>query len=160
MARQRNEQHVKQVEAWKRLNGGVSAKELPQLFINGILAIRRKSLVTLSNITVTAVIDRILLECKERYPVLSAITSDSEGLHFNKFYDHMMDLKPEEVQEALQELLIELLDVFGKITADILTKNLHQELMTVTAQPSLKGLEPKAALSLGLARKNRDQNEG
>ncbi|MEK6555061.1 MAG: hypothetical protein AABZ31_07470 [Bdellovibrionota bacterium] len=68
-----------------------------------------------------------------------------------------MDSKPNDVQEALQELLLELLEVFGRITAEILTKNLHQELMTVTNQTSPKDLEPQAALSLGLARKNRDQ---
>ncbi len=157
MARQRNELHIKQVEIWKKKNSGLSDKELPQLYINGILAVRRRSLITLSKVTVTAVVERILIECQERFPILSEIKNDSEDLHFNKFYDQIMDSKPNDVQEALQELLLELLEVFGRITAEILTKNLHQELMTVTNQTSPKDLEPQAALSLGLARKNRDQ---
>lgn len=156
-ARQQNDLHTKQVEAWKSKNSGLSNKELIQLFINGILAVRRRSLGTLSNVTVTAVIDRILLECQERFSVLSEIKNDSEGLHFSKFSDQIMDFKSNDVQEALQELLLELLEVFGNITADILTKNLHQELMIITHQTSPKDLEPQPALSLGLARKNRDQ---
>ncbi|MEK6555934.1 MAG: hypothetical protein AABZ31_11880, partial [Bdellovibrionota bacterium] len=60
MARQRNELHIKQVEIWKKKNSGLSDKELPQLYINGILAVRRRSLITLSKVTVTAVVERIL----------------------------------------------------------------------------------------------------
>lgn len=157
MIRQRNDLHIKQVEAWKTKNNGLSDKDRNQLFINGILAVRQKSLGTLSSVTVTAVIDRILIECQERFSVLSEIRNDSEGLHFNKFADHLMNLKPSEIQDALQELLLELLEVFGKITADILTKNLHKELMNITCQTSHQDLEPQLTLSLGLARKNRDQ---
>lgn len=157
MARQRNELHTKQVAAWKNKNSGLTDKELSQLFINGILAVRHRTLATLSNVTVTVVVDRILLECQERFSILSEVTNDSEGLHFDKFSDKIHGFKPKTVQEALQELLLDLLEVFGKITADILTKNLHQELMTVTNQASNIDLAPLVAVPLSLARKNRDQ---
>lgn len=157
MAHQRNDLHIKQVEAWKNKNIGLSDKELIQLFINGILSVRRRSLATLSNVTVTVVVDRVLLESQERFSILSEIKNDSGGLHFNKFLDAINDFKPKDVQDALQEFLLELLEVFGKITAEILTKNLHQELMTVANKTAPKDVEPKEALSLSLARKNRDQ---
>lgn len=157
MTRQRNDFHSKQVEAWKSKNSNLSDKELPQLFMNGILAVRQGSLGTLSNVTVTVVVDRVLHECQERFSILAEIKNDSEGLHFDKFSSQASDFKPNEIQAALQELLLELLEVFGKITADILTKNLHQELMAVTSQTSSKDLERQVALSSELARKNRDQ---
>ena len=151
-----NDLHLKQIEAWKKKNSNLSEKELPQLFINGIVAIHRKSLMTLSNVTVTAVVDRILHECQERFPALDTITNNSSGLHFKTFSDQIITEKPKDIQVALQEFLLELLEVFGKITAGILTKKLHQELMTVTIQALPQKLEPKAVVSLGLARKKRD----
>lgn len=155
--RQQNDLHIKMVEAWMKKNSALSDPELTQLLINGILAIRSKSLATLSNVTVTAVIDRILLECQEHFSVLSQITNDSKGLNFKDFSSKLMDFKPSETQEALKEFLLELLEVFGNITADILTISLHKDLMTVTHQASSKEREPEAAVSLSLARKNRDQ---
>ena len=136
MPAKRSDLHTKQVEAWKKKNSGLSDKELPRLFINGILAVRSRSLGTLSNVTVTVVVDRVLLECQERFSILSHLSSDSQGIHFDKFSVHIEDSKPREIQDALEELLLELLEAFGKITADILTKNLHKELMATTYQTS------------------------
>lgn len=156
MRRQRNDLHLKHIECWKKKNSGLSDKELPQLFINGILAIHKKSLLTLSNVTVTAVVDRNLQECQERFSVLKSITNDANGLQFRTFIDQTLNEKPKDIQNALQEFLLKLLEVFGKITAEILTKKLHQELITVTHLAPPQAIEPQKALSLGLARKKRD----
>lgn len=137
MGRQRNELHLVQVEAWKKKNAGISSNDLTRLQIKAIQAVRLRSLATLSGVTVSAVIDRTLIETKEKFPILSGITIDAEGMHFLKLIEHTPNSQTDELQRALQELLIELLDVFGKITADILTKYLHQELMNVTADTSL-----------------------
>jgi len=136
MARQRNELHAKQVEAWKKKIGNLSPGETTLLLIKAILAIRKRSLVTLSGVTVTAVIDRQLFEAKEKFPVLMEVTNDSAGLYFGKFCETSLSSESDEAQNSLQEFLIDLLDVFGKITADILTKYLHRELMTVTNETS------------------------
>ncbi len=156
MSRQRNELHIKQVEKWKRKNGDLSDDQIAVLFMNGISAVRRKSLGTLSGVTVGAVIDRVLAESQQRFPVLSVIVSDQKGFHFNIFIVRIKDVKPSLVQEALKELLLELLESFGRITSEILTKSLHQELMTITNQTSPKDIDPQAEILLSLARKNRD----
>ena len=156
MARQRNELNRKEVEAWKHKNSGLSSNELVTCLIKAIQAIRKRSLVSLSSVTVTAVIDRILFECKEKFAVLSEITNDPEGLHFQKFINQIHDSKLEERQNALQELLVDLLDVFGKITADILTRYLHQELMNVTGEPEVKHSELRTTQALSSV-KNREE---
>lgn len=138
MGRQRNELHLIQVEAWKQQNSAVSSHEMPRLQIKAIQAVRRRSLESLSNVTVTAVVDRTLLENQEKFPILSSVTYDAQGLQFNKLLEETHNSQSDELREALQELLIELLDVFGKITADILTKYLHQELMSVKPDTPLE----------------------
>lgn len=105
---------------------------MTRLFIKAIQAVRQRSLSTLSRVTVAAVLERILYESKEKFPLLSPIVSDADGLHFNDFFEQVPSSKTEDLNNALEELLLEILEVFGKITAEILTKYLHQELMTVT----------------------------
>ncbi|MBC7754044.1 MAG: hypothetical protein H7Z71_07385 [Moraxellaceae bacterium] len=130
--RQRNELHVVQIELWKKKNANFSSDQMIHLFVNAIQAVHKRSLSTLSNVTVSAVIDRTLHECKEKFPLLSKISIEPEGLHFNHFLDQMPRVEQQEAQDSLEYLLIELFEIFGKITAEILTKYLYQELMTVT----------------------------
>ncbi len=132
MSRQRNELHLQQVEAWKKLNPDLSPEEMTQLLIKAILAVRLRSLKTLSGVTVTAVIDRTIKSSKEKFEIFSEVSCDSSGIFFESITDHSDLIQDLDTHEALQDLLIELLDVFGKITAEILTKYLHQELITVT----------------------------
>lgn len=156
MSRQRNELHLQQVEAWKKLNQGLSSEEMNQLFIKAILAVRLRSLKTLSNVTVTAVIDRTIRKAKEIFSILSEVSSDDTGIHFGPLLNQLTEAEKSEVQAVLQDLLIELLDVFGKITAEILTKYLHQELMTVTLETVIKQIDPSKKPRLGIV-KNREK---
>ena len=132
MGRQRNQIHAEKVAAWKLKHVGLPQAERTRLMIKAIQAIRQRGLLTLSGVTISAVVDRTLLECKERHSILSELTSDVDGIHFTNALDRFQTAKPEELYDALQVLLIDLLDNFGRITADILTKYLHEELMNVT----------------------------
>ncbi len=155
MFRQRNELHVEEVEIWQK-QFSLSTYDLTLLYIKAVLTIRKRALSTLSGVTVTAVVHRTLFECKEKFPVLEDIANDSNGLDFGKFIDQLNRNNPELAQKALQELLVVLLDVFGKITADILTKYLHQALMNVSPTSPPIDAESQTMILLSLA-KNRDQ---
>lgn len=154
--RNRTELIVMQVEEWKRKNSGLSSIEMTLSLIRAIQAIRQRTLSTLSNVTVSAVIDRTLFQCKEKYPVLAEITNETEGLNFQKFENQLYDSSLEDRQDALQEFLIELLEVFGKITANILTKYLIQELMSVTPGSTENHLDDPKVRKLSSIR-NRDK---
>ncbi len=156
MSRQRNELHLQQVEAWKKLNQGLSSEEMNQLLIKAISALRLRSLKTLSNVTVTAVTDRTIRTAKENFSILSDVSSDDTGIHFGPLLDQLTEAEKSEAQVALQDFLIELLDVFGKITAEILTKYLHQELMTVTLHTVVTQIDPSKKPRLGIV-KNREK---
>jgi hypothetical protein len=153
VTRIRNELHAEQIEACKSNQGILSTAERNQLFMLAIQAVRRRALLTLSGITVGLVIERTLHECKQNFPILSDVTSEARGLEFDKVLHDVQILKSEKFQEALQELLISLLDVFGKITAEILTKYLHHELMRV----NIDSLDPKRNHQLELVKTNREK---
>ena len=126
------------------------------LFVNAIQAVHKRSLNTLSKVTVGAVVDRTLHECQEKFPLLSKISSEPDGLHFTHFFDQIQKVKQQEVQDSLEYLLIELFEIFGKITAEILTKYLHQELMTVTYESAkIKSESPEFVSSNSV--KNREK---
>ncbi len=157
MVRPRNDHHAKKVEAWKQKNSGLSPSDQTQLFILGLQAVRTRALMTLSGVTVSAVIDRTLHECQEKHPALSFVATDALGLRFGKVADQNLKFSAPDIHLCLQEFLIELLDVFGKITADILTKNLHQELMRVTIQSIPVVNEMPLVLTLVPANKKKEQ---
>ena len=151
---QRNELHIVQVELWKKKNANFSSDQMIHLFVNAIQAVHKRSLNTLSNVTVGAVVDRTLHECKEKFPLLSKISSAPDGLQFDHFFDQMQKIEQQEAQDSLEYLLIELLEIFGKITAEILTKYLYQELMTVTSE-NAKIKSELSAIPSSKSEKNR-----
>lgn len=156
MGRQRNEFHLLQVESWIKINSGLLPEEMTQLYIKAIHAIRQRSLATLSGVTVTAVVERAVVACKLKFPILQDVTSDATGIHFGPAFEQLDTLKHDDIHQALQELLLELLDVLGKITAEILTKYLHQELMTVTNATPLLKQDSQNKRTLGIVR-NREK---
>jgi hypothetical protein len=139
----RNEMHIRKVNEWETSHGtGLSSKELVNLYSSAIQAMVRRSLETLSAITVLVVLDRVLNEVKEGYPFLSEIKADSQGINFDSFLEKE-GLDPEEFKRALHEFLVGLLTVLGNITADILTTPLHKELMTISVASAKKNRDPK-----------------
>ncbi|MGZ6442268.1 MAG: hypothetical protein ACXWRU_19585 [Pseudobdellovibrionaceae bacterium] len=131
----RSDAHAKQVDLWVSRNAkDLSAKERPHLYAKAIQAIERRSLNTLSSVTVLVIVDRAIHETKENFPLLTQVKSEAEGIDFSALFDKP-DTNYEELECALRALLIELLSVLGNITADVLTVPLHKELMDVTIEP-------------------------
>ncbi len=130
----RKDSHAKQVEAWVNKNAkSVSKKDLSHLYAKAIQAIERRSLATLSGVTVLVVVDRAIYETKEKFPLLCLVKSKAEGIDFSAIFKKT-DVNSDDLNNSLRELLVCLLNIFGNITADILTIPLHAELMEVTIE--------------------------
>lgn len=149
MSIHRNELHGKIVSEWEKANGkDLSAEDLTLLYAKAIQAVEKKSLITLSSITVLVVVDRSIHEAKLHHPFLTEVKATPEGVNFSRFLK-LTDLSAEQQGVALRELLIDLLNVLGNITADILTSSLHSELfkvnketkLIVTAKPILRAVD-------------------
>ena len=103
------------------------------------------------------VVDRAIHESKGEFPMLSQIKSEAGGINFGGLLEKTDTIKADELRLALRDLLIELLRVFGNITADILTVPLHQELMSVTNDSPLKASLPQALRAMNPAKNNREK---
>jgi len=135
--------HEKQVRIWETENAkGLSKEQLVPLFAKAILAVEKRSLVTLSSVTVMVVADRAIHESKEKHPILANIKIDPNGMDFSELLKMNNSQVAEEACDALRYLLMEYLMVLGNITAQILTTALHRELMMVTGEGA-PALSPK-----------------
>lgn len=125
--------HEKLIATWERNNAtGLASDKHALLLEKAIDAIEKRALVTLSSITLMVILDRVLHQSKEKYPVLSMVTIESRNLDFKEFNRSIKEHGSEELLLALRYLLVEILRILGRITADILTVPLHKELMKVT----------------------------
>lgn len=130
--------HEKFVQAWeKKAAFGLSEGARRQLFAEGILAVRRRSLATLSEVSVMVVSDRALRQVSARYPVLATVLVQREHIDFSKLLAcERAGAEDRDINSALRAFLIEFLNILANITADILTAPLHQALAMVTGPPA------------------------
>jgi len=124
--------HAAYVEAW--LDG--AAKSLPpaqlvSLFERAMGALWRRAHVTLGEITLTAIVDRVLYTASEKYSFLSTLKIDGTGIRFDEFREQGAVQHGHHLPEVMRFVLVEFLTVLGNLTDDILTPALHAELSKV-----------------------------
>jgi hypothetical protein len=127
--------HSKQVDDWIKQNaGGLPAEKLVVIFGEAILAIQKRAGMTLSEVTLSAIFDRVLYTSQQKFTLLSKVKIESKGIVLDALLDQAIDLERDEITGAFRFFLIELLTLLGNLTADILTKPLYRELFKVTAK--------------------------
>jgi hypothetical protein len=122
--------HEVAVDAWfARVAAGRSVESVIQAFEQAFAALWQRSVVTLGEVTLTAIVDRVLHVATEEYPVLGSIdaSASASGVGWQGLRAHA-GLRPEQVFPALRSVLVEFLTVLGNLTAEILTPALHDEL--------------------------------
>lgn len=127
------DKHSMLVEDWTKKNASaISADQHVLLLEKALQAIEQRALMTLSNVILMVILDRVLHQGKEKFPLLSEAKLDNKNLISFDLVRTNKNHKSEKIIEALQYLLVDLLRVLGRITAEILTAPLHQELLKVT----------------------------
>ena len=125
--------HAECVEAWlERTAKTLAPAQLVTLFERALSALWRRAEVTLGEVTLTAIVDRVLYTASETYPFLSALKVDETGIGFDRFREqgaHVANLP-----EAVRLVLVEFLTVLGHLTDEILTPALHAELSKVALE--------------------------
>jgi hypothetical protein len=125
--------HVECVEAWlDRAAKTLAPAQLVTLFERALSALWRRAEVTLGEVTLTAIVDRVLYTASETYPFLSALKVETSGIGFDGFREqgaHVANLP-----EAVRLVLVEFLTVLGHLTDEILTPALHAELSKVALE--------------------------
>jgi hypothetical protein len=126
--------HAGIVDAWLRPSAdGLSRELLLQLFEDAFCALWECTKNTLGDVTLTAIADRVLYNASEKFPIFaSAKVEPGVGIQVRELRDRAASLNPAELTEGIRFVLVEFLTVLGNLTAEILTPELHAELVKIT----------------------------
>jgi hypothetical protein len=134
MVAERN--HDVAVTTWlQQAAQGCSVESLIQAFEHMFAALWQRSFVTLGEVTLTAIVERVLHRATQQYPMLASLEVDRAGLHCRDLSSRAA-LRLDQVSAAIRFVLTEFLTVIGNLTAQILTPALHAELAKGNSMPS------------------------
>lgn len=136
--------HTEVVDAWlKRSAERCSSSELVGLFSAAVDELWARAVTTLGSVTLTAITDRVLSTATGRYPFLSVINPrpNGDGRWRQELQDRLALVPRAELLDGLRFALIEMLAVIGRLTAQILSAELHTAFTSIT----LRTLEVKPA---------------
>jgi hypothetical protein len=128
------------VAAWlERTAVGRSPHQLLELLERALNALCASAQKTLGEVTLTAIVDRVLHEAAERHPFLARLTFESSRVSHTELLEQTT-LPPEaSTRDGLQFVLAEFLTVLGNLTAEILTPAFHTALSKVADASQVPG---------------------
>jgi hypothetical protein len=140
--------HSNQVNLWMgQAAKGLSSEQSLQLFELAMAALWSRALLTLGDVTLTAILDRVLYNASERFAPFELLGIEANGLNFRELRAQSNVLNQRELEDAIRFVIVEFLVVIGNLTAEILTPILHSELLKVTLKDSAAGGNPKEGKS-------------
>jgi hypothetical protein len=133
--------HRARVDAWMGLVAKDAApKQLLEIFEQGFGAMWRRAHATLGDVTLMAILDRVLYNAAERFPLLATLEMHESGLRADTLREGIDGLNRDHLQDGLRFILVEFLTVLGNLTAEVLTPALHSAL----AKAAVPGEEAKS----------------
>jgi hypothetical protein len=147
-------EHAIHVKAWMAgASQSLTKDQLLHLFEKALGVLWHRAHGTLGDVTLIAIVDRVLHGTVERSKVLGALKVDAGGFHCDALREHAHS--PVELAQGMQLFLAEFLTVVGSLTAEILTPALHSSLSGVTAFPGHR--EPRGPRGKSRAKVNLDE---
>ena len=131
--------HSETVRVWRESWAGagpLSQEVLVHLYERALDALWRRAHMSLGEITLMAIVDRVLHTGTEKFPHLAALKVETSGVQFVGLRLAAAGVDPVLLDESLAFLVVELLRVFGTLTGEILTPGLHAELSKVRVPPT------------------------
>ena len=124
--------HQEAISAWRAGWAGTLAQPaLLDLFERALDALWHRAHMSLGEMTLMAIVDRVIHQGGEQYPHLAQLKVETSGVHFGELRHSVQELDRVLLEESLVFLVYELLRVFGSLTGEILTPGLHAELHKV-----------------------------
>ena len=128
--------HTNHVNTWMaQAANGLSSEQMLQLFERAVGALWNRAYLTLGEITLTAIMDRVLYSAAEKFPPFESLKVEPTGIDYRKLHERREVLNERELAEGIRFVIAEFIVVIGSLTAEILTPALHAQLSKV----SLKG---------------------
>lgn len=136
--------HDELVKDWcKDWAGILPAPELIDVYERALDALWRRANLSLGEVTLMAIVDRVVHQGLERFAHLAALKVELSGVHCGELRLNAPALDAARLEESLQGLVVELLRVLGTLTGEVLTPGLHEELCKV--RPGVEDRGPGAA---------------
>jgi len=136
--------HRARIDAWMAFAvKDAPSQRLLEAFGQAFNAVWRRARVPLGDVTLMAILDRVLHNGVERFPLLSLLEMDETGVRSDKLRERVDSLPRDQIQEGLRFILSEFLTVLGNLTAEVLTPALHSELSKIASGAAVPGEAPK-----------------
>ena len=117
------------VDKWRRtLGDDVDGPALVRAFVRAYRSLWQRARLTLGDVTLVAIGDRVLYDAKEQHPILEHVRLDVAGIFAEELERRASTLDMTELDRAVRTVLVELLAVLGRLTAGVLTLPLHAAL--------------------------------
>jgi hypothetical protein len=125
-------EHGACVDAWlERAASRLPSDKLLLVLDQGFAALWGRAHQTLGDVTLMAIVDRVLYVAAEQYPFLSPLKVEPAGLSCRELQQQAGNLRRDELAQAVRFVLVEFLTVLGTLTAEILSPALHAELQKI-----------------------------
>lgn len=83
---------------------------------------------TLGRVTVVVIIERALTITQKKYPILRHFQVVQEGIEFQEMHRRVDEVGHDVLREALNELIVNLIDILAMLTGNILVEQLVKEI--------------------------------
>lgn len=121
-----NTHSEEQIDAWlEQATRDLPSKKIVAVFSHVLKSLSRKASRSLNQLTLMAIVNRVLYQCKDKFPLLQELKVDSNGINFDQNQYQLEQADPDELKESFRYLFIELLSVLGDLTADVITSELE-----------------------------------
>ena len=125
--------HQACVDAWCEAQAqALSTAQLLPRFDSALAAVWQRAHRTLGDVTLMAIVERVLHDAAQRAPIFGALTVEANGFCCDTLRLQAETADPGELREGMRFVLVEYLTVLGSLTADVLTQALHSELSNAT----------------------------
>jgi hypothetical protein len=127
------QRHAACVDAWLERSGkDLSSEARLRLLEAALGALWGRTASTLGEVTLTAIAERVLHDASERFPFFSSLKVEpTGGIPFRELREGAGSAQDAELGDGIRFVLVEFLTVLGRLTAEILTPELHAELSNV-----------------------------
>lgn len=130
--------HSACVNAWMdRATRGLASEWLLRAFEHGFAVLWHRARQTLGDVTLTAIMDRVLYTAVERFPLLASLEIQATGIKCENLVASAGSLDRDQLAEGIRFVMTQFLTILGNLTSGILAPALHAELSKVG--PSERG---------------------
>jgi len=151
--------HSAFVRTWMERTRGLPSQQLLRAFEQGFRVMWGRAHQTLGNVTLTAIVDRVLYVAAERYPMLASLKLEEGGIHCQDLHQRAGSLERDQLAEGVRFVLVEFLTVLGNLTAEILTPALHAALAKVAPEAATGAVAAATAEPTAPASKDSEDTD-